>query len=488
MYRLILLVLCCLTFTVQADVMIKQQDMNLIEALDAIAKDMQLKLASNLDTQTQNQPMTQTLSGPGPLLLSKLSKVFDFDWYTYGGTLTIQSGQEYINYTYKPRNISPELLLRELKLTFKTNETTKIRLVERGHSILFSGTKKFVNDAVAYAGMVDKNHFLERGNNLELARIEFHYISVLDRNIATYDGQATFPGAQSLIAAAITNIGQFKNISDGELVSRAYKVKLSEGDRQNLDEEEKTTNVQALPGSNALLVRGTPDEVKLAKRIAALIDTERRQLLFSLKVYDVSAERKEHFGVDSSWVNGSRGVYDLVVPPFTETIDFLRNFQALASNGIARGVYETNLLALENQQGHFGKKQTATIALISNKQVETQKIEADNSLYVTGRLLPSGDVQARIQYIEESLDDDEEDSDNSNRPPRVSSQSLNSEVYIKPGQTIILGGFDNTVTQQTESGIPVLSSIPLLGELFKSTSEVKSKYKRYVSISFQVIE
>lgn len=78
MYRLILLVLCCLTFTVQADVMIKQQDMNLIEALDAIAKDMQLKLASNLDTQTQNQPMTQTLSGPGPLLLSKLSKVFDF--------------------------------------------------------------------------------------------------------------------------------------------------------------------------------------------------------------------------------------------------------------------------------------------------------------------------------------------------------------------------------------------------------------------------
>ncbi|HHC6764127.1 TPA: secretin N-terminal domain-containing protein, partial [Vibrio parahaemolyticus] len=279
MYRLILLVLCCLTFTVQADVMIKQQDMNLIEALDAIAKDMQLKLASNLDTQTQNQPMTQTLSGPGPLLLSKLSKVFDFDWYTYGGTLTIQSGQEYINYTYKPRNISPELLLRELKLTFKTNETTKIRLVERGHSILFSGTKKFVNDAVAYAGMVDKNHFLERGNNLELARIEFHYISVLDRNIATYDGQATFPGAQSLIAAAITNIGQFKNISDGELVSRAYKVKLSEGDRQNLDEEEKTTNVQALPGSNALLVRGTPDEVKLAKRIAALIDTERRQLL-----------------------------------------------------------------------------------------------------------------------------------------------------------------------------------------------------------------
>lgn len=201
-------------------------------------------------------------------------------------------------------------------------------------------------------------------------------------------------------------------------------------------------------------------------------------------MYDISAERKENLGIDSGWLNGSRGIYDIVVPPFTETTDFLKNFQALYTNGIARSVYETNLLALENQQGQFGKKQTATLTLISDKEVKTEKIEADNSLYVTGRLLPSGQVQARIQYVEEALDEEGD----SNRPPRVSSQSLNSEVYIQPGQTVILGGFDNTVTQQQESGVPVLSSIPLLGELFKYTSESKHKYKRYVSISFQVVE
>ncbi|EGR0284581.1 secretin, partial [Vibrio parahaemolyticus] len=268
--------------------------------------------------------------------------------------------------------------------------------------------------------------------------------------------------------------------------SRAYRVKLSQGEKQALEEDEKSTKVQALPGTNALLIRGTQEEVKLAKRIAALIDVKRRQLLFSLKVYDISAERKENLGIDSGWLNGNRGIYDIVVPPFTETKDFVKNFQALYSNGIARSVYETNLVALENQQSQFGKKQTATLTLISDKQVKTEKIEADNSLYVTGRLLPSGQVQARIQYVEESLDED--DNEDSNRPPRVSSQSLNSEVYIQPNQTVILGGFDNTVTQQQESGVPIISSIPLLGELFKYTSESKHKYKRYVSISFQVIE
>ncbi|WP_188009280.1 secretin N-terminal domain-containing protein [Grimontia hollisae] len=487
----LLLILCCLSFTASADVLIKQQDMDLRQALDAIAKDMQLKLVSNIDSKTGSQPITQTISGSGPALLAELSAVFDFDWYTFGGTLTIQSGQQYLNYTYKPKNISPSQLLAEMKTAFKTNTTTKIKLVERGNSLLFSGTRSFVTDAMGYASMVDKNQFLEAGNNLEVARIEFNYISVLDRSIATFDGEVNFPGAQSLIAAAITNIGQFTNLTDEEMATRAYRVKLSQGEKQALEEDEKSTKVQALPGPNALLIRGTQEEVKLAKRIAALIDVKRRQLLFSLKVYDIATERKENLGIDGGWVNGSRGIYDIVVPPFTETKDFLKNFQALYSNGIARSVYETNLLVLENQQGQFGKKQTATLALVSNKQIQTEKIEADNSLYVTGRLLPSGQVQARVQYVEEALDDEGEGgqgSEGSQRPPRVSSQSMTSEVYIKPDQTVILGGFDNTVTEQRITGVPLISHLPLIGNLFKYTSESKHKYKRYISISFQVIE
>ncbi|CAM3276575.1 hypothetical protein VIOR103205_15895 [Vibrio ordalii] len=70
----------------------------------------------------------------------------------------------------------------------------------------------------------------------------------------------------------------------------------------------------------------------------------------------------------------------------------------------------------------------------------------------------------------------------------MSSQSLETEVYIKPNQTVILGGFDNTATQSITSSVPVLSSIPLLGELFKNTSQKKHKVKRYVSVSFEVIE
>ena len=112
---------------------------------------------------------------------------------------------------------------------------------------------------------------------------------------------------------------------------------------------------------------------------------------------------------------------------------------------------------------------------------------ADDGLYITGRLLPNGNVQAKIKYLEESLDDDTSGNNKTSKPPRVNSQSLESEVYIKPQQTVILGGFDNTKTQKIVSGVPILSNIPLLGNLFKSTEDIKRKYKRYVSISFEVV-
>lgn len=484
-----LFALCMVTGYAHANVFFKQQDMNVGQALSAIAKDMKLKFVDDLDGEVGRQVISRPLSGEGKALLSQLSQVYDFDWYIYGSTLRVQYGEAYINYSYRPKNIRPSALLGELKRTFLTSSTVKMASVERGHSVLFSGTREFVNDAVSYAAMVDKNQFLENGNKLELARINFDYLSVVDRSIETFDGNVNFPGAQSLIAAAITNIGQFENISDQQVLEKAYKVKLSDGDKQALDEEEKTSKVQVLPSANALLIRGTPAEVKLAKRIAALIDIKSQQLLFSVKVYDVAVDRNETIGPDSSLLNGSQGIYDVLSLPFSETKTFMKGFQATTSNGLAHGVYETNLLVLENQQGHFGRKETATISLISEKQVQTQEIEADNSIYVTGRLLPSGRVQAKVEYKEESLDDDEDDEGSQSiEPPKVSSQSLESEVYIKKDQTVILGGFDNTVTQSTEVGVPVLSSIPFLGVLFKNTHETKRKYKRYISLSFKVIE
>lgn len=472
---------------VNAEIVLKKDSVTLNEVLNAIAKDKQLKLVNNINEKKNKAQINQMIEGESVDILYTLSDVYDFEWYIYGGVITVESERNFINYTFRPKNIKINELILELKDVFITSKTIKIKTVERGNTILFSGPRTFINDVLAYSTMVDNNEFLQNGNELEIARLEFKYLSVVDRQVDTFDGTVTFPGAGALISAALSNMGQFENIADGKILEQTYKVKLGDGSKQKLEEAEKTSKVQVLPGTNALLVRGTPEEIELAKRIANIIDVKGKQLMFSLKVYDVSVERREILGRDPSLLNGTVDLYSVLSSPFSLTTDFIKSFQAMYSNGMARSIYSTNLLVLENYQGHFGKKDTITLNLVSNREIKSLKIEADNSIYLTGRILPNDEVQAKIKYIEEHFDDSS-NNDIKNSPPKISSQELTSEAYIKKDQTVVLGGFENVETQSLESGVPILSSIPWIGNIFKNSDVTKHRFKRYIAISYQVIE
>lgn len=470
-----------------AEMFIQQQNMTLGDAVTAISQALQLKLSDNLDANTKRQIITQDLRGDGKTLLKQLADIYDLDWYVYGSILAIQSSEEYINYTYKPRNITAKNLLQELNYAFDVNDTATIEVVERGHSLLLSGTRRFVNDVVSYALMVDRNEFLEEQNNLEVTRIKFNHLSVLDRNIDSFEGPVTFPGAQSILIEAITNIGKFETagkVETEEGVSQSLEV--SEGEVLMLDENERTTRIVALPAINTVLIRGTPAEIALARDISKFIDVKRNGLMFTLRVYDVAVERTENIGMSPESLNVASNLYDLVTLPFSDTTTFLQGFTALTSNGNIKSIYETNLVTLDNQRAHFGKKEVATIALVSNKEVLVEEIEADNSLYITGTLQSDGSVQAKIEYIEEELSEGSSSS-NTTTPPRVSSQSLLSEVNIKPNQTAVVGGFNITESSLVVSKVPLLGSIPLVGSLFSSTKEQKRSYKRYISVSHEVV-
>jgi type II secretory pathway component GspD/PulD (secretin) len=52
---------------------------------------------------------------------------------------------------------------------------------------------------------------------------------------------------------------------------------------------------------------------------------------------------------------------------------------------------------------------------------------------------------------------------------------LSSEVAVKDRDTIILGGFIRSQKTSTKSGVPMLQDIPLLGALFSSKYDDKSR-------------
>jgi general secretion pathway protein D len=59
--------------------------------------------------------------------------------------------------------------------------------------------------------------------------------------------------------------------------------------------------------------------------------------------------------------------------------------------------------------------------------------------------------------------------------PTTDNRTFTSEVAVKDRDTIVLGGFTDTETDKSSSGIPILQDIPILGNLFKSPSSNKTR-------------
>jgi type IV pilus assembly protein PilQ len=106
---------------------------------------------------------------------------------------------------------------------------------------------------------------------------------------------------------------------------------------------------------------------------------------------------------------------------------------------------------------------TGTGGAAGSASTATEKINTGITLVVTPQISSDGYVLLNI-YAKSSQPDF---SHNVDGIPNEVSREANSNVLIRDGETIVLGGiFRNTSTDQ-ESGLPYLRSVPALGWLFK---------------------
>jgi len=70
----------------------------------------------------------------------------------------------------------------------------------------------------------------------------------------------------------------------------------------------------------------------------------------------------------------------------------------------------------------------------------------------------------------------------------LSNRSVSSTVNLKPGQTALLGGLMQNQYKMTKKRVPVLGYIPIIGELFGSTSSEDETTDLLLVVTAQVID
>jgi type IV pilus assembly protein PilQ len=108
-----------------------------------------------------------------------------------------------------------------------------------------------------------------------------------------------------------------------------------------------------------------------------------------------------------------------------------------------------------------------------------QTIEASMSLTITPWVNASNEILVTIHPEFNTP----QGSFNANVPPTINHRILDSNVRLRDGETIVLGGLIQTSENETIEKFPILGDIPVLGWLFKNKSKVKTNSELVIYVT-----
>jgi general secretion pathway protein D len=72
--------------------------------------------------------------------------------------------------------------------------------------------------------------------------------------------------------------------------------------------------------------------------------------------------------------------------------------------------------------------------------------------------------------------------------PTISNREITSTVAVQSGESLVLGGLIREVNEFTESGVPILRKLPLVGPLFRSRNRKDERTELVVLITPRAVQ
>jgi len=249
--------------------------------------------------------------------------------------------------------------------------------------------------------------------------------------------------------------------------------------------------------TNSLVIRTAPPNFAVLQATIEQLDVRPAQVLLEVLIAEVDLDKSSQFGVNWSALSqrgfggsdSTRGVLGGVGPQVADSLinglsgAFLRVVslgsinvravvQALAAKTNVRVLSAPRVLALNNEKARilvgsqvpFTSASLTTSAALVDQIVQYQNV--GTQLTVLPTVNADGYVTFRIlQEVSELSTTTVAAAQNS---PIITTREAETSAIVKTGHSIVIGGLIGESRNNTESGVPILSSIPLIGNLFKN--------------------
>jgi general secretion pathway protein D len=262
-----------------------------------------------------------------------------------------------------------------------------------------------------------------------------------------------------------------------------------QGEVVNVRDLTGKVNVIADPNTNSLIVVTMPSNMKLIQKVVDKIDEVSPQVMIEAVIVEANLERKDQLGVEWNFTQNkilgegtsATGSTNFGLQTSTTALQglsytlngntykaFLNALQTdtrfkvlsspriFASNNVKATINVSEKLPYINnqQEGALGN-------IISNYDF----LNVGVILNVTPRITASGEVAMDVDQTASDLE-----GFTTYNAPIVNNREATSTVTVKDGDTVVLGGIISTTKNKTVNKVPLLGDIPLIGNLFKNTT------------------
>lgn len=154
------------------------------------------------------------------------------------------------------------------------------------------------------------------------------------------------------------------------------------------------------------------------------------------------------------------------------------------TDGLTKVIARPKLATLDNKEAYVKQGEKIPYETTSQAGTQVQFIDAVLSLKVTPHVTPDGSILMKVLVTRDARGSFRSPV---NQVPSIDNREASTEVLVKDGETLVIGGIYESTTQQTEQGLPWLMRIPVLGWLFKNQETLASKNELLIFITPTII-
>lgn len=279
----------------------------------------------------------------------------------------------------------------------------------------------------------------------------------------------------------------------------------------------------ASAGRDFIIVTARPDKMQEIARVLQQVDVRPQQVLIEATILRAQLTDDNALGIDFSIVGGvdlelltarSNGLTDLVLGVLPT--DRFENFNAIATTDIADDVPDGGLTVgiIKDQVAIFLRalEQVTDTTVVANPKVlalnkqKGQVIVGRRDGYLTTTVTETQAIQ-QVEFLEtgttlifrpfvgndgfirvELHPEDSVGFVNAQGLPSEQTTEVTTNVIVRDGETILIGGLFREVTTDKRTQVPGLGSIPGIGRLFRTNTDSISREEVIILLTIKVVK